>query len=339
MSYLQNFIFDKSYWWLRHSVFWLIFYLDFFSYIVDYSPELKEDFIQDCISLILDFILVYTNLYFLIPKFALKNKIVKYLVWTILGLLLTISINLWLESILYTDYEAGSTLWSMYYTALITLGVLAPAIAIKIGKHFYWESVKSNELESTNLKSELNYLKKQINPHFLFNSLNNIHILAKEKSDKTADTILQLSDLMRYQTYEAAKEKVKLSKEIDFIDNYLKLEQIRRDNLDIQTNIKGDIKKVLIEPLIFLPFVENACKYSAKLDGGIEVIKIELEVDRKYLNFSITNEKGYSMTRQEHSGFGLENVTKRLNLLYPNSYKLNISENEREYSVNLNLDM
>jgi LytS/YehU family sensor histidine kinase len=254
--------------------------------------------------------------------------------------MLVCGINTYQESFYYGDDEDFSIAWSMYYTALFTLGVLAPAIAIKISKFFYEENTKNNELEKFGLKAELNYLKKQINPHFLFNSLNNIYIMAKEKSNQTPDTILLLSDLMRYQTYEAAKEKVLLSKEIEFLTNYLKLEQLRRDNLIIKFNVDGNVKSLLIEPLLFLPFVENACKYSAKTDGSSEEIHMNWSIQNNMLNFNIDNEKGASLIgRKEHSGFGLSNVRKRLELLYPERYKLNIKENDVLFSVDLTIEL
>lgn len=341
MSILQKIVIDKSYWWLRHFLFWLIIYLDVFTYIYDYTPELKAELINDLFNLGLDVLLVYFNIYYLLPKFALNDKIIQYSVFTFLTLLLVCGINVYSESLLYTEEDEGvySYGWSMYYTGLFTLSVLAPAIAIKIAKYFYHESTKRNELEKHSLKSELNYLKKQINPHFLFNSLNNIYIMAKEKSEKTPETILQISDLMRYQTYDAAKEKVRLSKEIEFLDNYLMLEQIRRDNLQIKSSVVGNVDTVLIEPLLFLPFVENACKYSAKTDGTKEEIHISWTRSETSLSFNIDNEKGYIPQKSEHSGFGLENVKKRLELLYADKYTLNIDETDLLYSVDLRIQL
>lgn len=339
MSILHKLVIDKSYWWLRHLLFWVLVYLDVFTYLYHYNPDMKDDVIQDVISLLLDMWLIYFNLYYLIPKFALKDKLVHYVIFTAITLFAVTSINVYQECLAYSADEDFSLGWNLYYTALFTLSVLAPAIAIKIAKYFYEESQKSSELEQTNLKAELNYLKKQINPHFLFNSLNNIYIMSKEKSDKTPETILQISDLMRYQTYDAAKEKVKLSKEIEFLDNYLKLEQIRRDNLEIKSSVVGNVDTVLIEPLIFLPFVENACKYSAKTDGTNEEIHINWTKDDTHLNFRIDNEKGHIPQRKENSGFGLDNVKKRLELLYPNKHKLNITESDSLYSIDLIIEL
>jgi len=305
----------------------------------DYTPEMKDYLIHDIISLLLDMCLIYFNIYYLIPKFALKDKLLHYVIFTVITLFAVTSFNVFQESSIYTEEEDFSVGWSLYYAILLTLGTLAPAIAIKIAKYFYEESQKSSELEQTNLKAELNYLKKQINPHFLFNSLNNIYIMSKEKSDKTPETILQISDLMRYQTYDAAKEKVKLSKEIEFLDNYLKLEQIRRDNLYIKSNVIGNVDTVLIEPLLFLPFVENACKYSAKTDGSKEEIHINWTNDNHQLNFNIDNEKGHIPHRKENSGFGLDNVIKRLELLYPDKHTLTITESDSLYSVDLIIEV
>ena len=339
MSILHKIVFDKSFWWFRHVLFWLVIYLEVFTYIYDYTPDLKQEFLSDLFNMGLDMLLVYFNIYYLLPKFALKDKFLHYVVYTLLTLLIVCSINVYSENLLYEIEDDFSFGWSIYYTGLFTLSVIAPAIAIKVAKYFYHESNRTSELEKSNLKSELNYLKKQINPHFLFNSLNNIYIMSKENSEKTPETILQISDLMRYQTYEAAKEKVRLSKEIEFLDNYLKLEQIRRDNLHIKSSVVGNVDTVLIEPLLFLPFVENACKYSAKTDGSQEEIHINWTRDETSLTFNIDNEKGYIPSASEHSGFGLENVNKRLDLLYPDRYTLTIDENELLYSVDLRIEI
>jgi len=340
MDLLRRFVFEKKYWWLRHVLFWIIFYMDVFSFLWDYEPEYRSELIHSIISLILDMMLVYFNLYVLIPKFALKDKLFQYVFYTILSLLIVCGINVYQEYLQFGNEDEYSFAWDLYYTALFTMSVLAPAIAIKISKFFYEESVKNNELEKVNLKSELNYLKKQINPHFLFNTLNNIYIMSRENSSHTPDTILQLSDLMRYQTYEAAKEKVLLSKEIEFLKNYLKLEQLRRDNLEINYSSTGNVGHLLIEPLLFLPFVENACKYSAKTDDTIEEINMKWSIQENQLHFYIQNEKGIiNQKSNEHSGFGLENVKKRLELLYPEKHQLNITENDKVFTVDLTIEL
>jgi signal transduction histidine kinase len=336
MDVLKQLIFDSKYWWLRHLMFWLFLYVDVFSYIWDYQADYQSELISDILSLLLDMALVYFNLYVLIPKFALNNKLVQYLFYSLLTLLFVCSINTYEDFYLFENEEHFSLGWSFYYTVLATVGVLAPAVAIKISKYFYQETVRANEVEKIGLKSELNYLKQQINPHFLFNSLNNIYIMSREKSSKTPDTILQLSDLMRYQTYEAAKDKVLLSKEIEFLDNYLKLEQLRRDNLAVEYNVKGQTNRLLIDPLLFLPFVENACKYSCKTDGSKEEIHMNWSINDNHLQFNIVNNIGVARPNdKEHSGFGLDNVKKRLELLYPNKHRLSIIENGDNFSVDL----
>lgn len=314
--------------------------MDVFSEIWDYDPEYNYILVSIVLSLFLDIVLVYFNLYVLIPKFALREKLVQYIFFTILSLIFVCGINTYEDFYFYGNEEDYHPVWTFYYSFLATVGILAPAIAIKISKYFYEESIRISDIETYGLKSELNYLKQQINPHFLFNSLNNIYIMSREKSVHTPDTILQLSDLMRYQTYEAAKDKVLLSKEIEFLDNYLKLEQLRRDNLTVNYDVNGNPARLLIEPLLFLPFIENACKYSSKTDGSKEEIHMIWSISDNQLQFNIENEKGVSRPNdKEHSGFGLDNVRKRLELLYPEKHKLSITDKQTVFSVDLIIEL
>ncbi len=338
MSILKKLIFDRSFWWIRHSLFWVVLYLDTFRYIFGLDGEwelvqLRDDFL----TLGLDMALVYLNIYVLIPRLALKDKMPSYLLLTLLSLVIVLIINSFQVEFYLEEGDEYPFLWRMYDAGIATAGIIGPAIAIKTSKYFYEQSIKASSLQEEKLQSELTYLKKQINPHFLFNSLNNIYILAKEQSAKTADYILQLSDLMRYQTYDSQKETITLTKELEFIDNYLQLELLRRENLKIEKEITGPVTAMQIEPLLFLPFIENACKYSAKTDGQEEKIDIKIQVSLDEIKLQVKNDIGHQQPTQGSSGFGLDNVRKRLALLYPESHELNITERTDSYEVSLKI--
>jgi len=198
------------------------------------------------------------------------------------------------------------------------------------------------EMEKQKLEVELNTLKEQLNPHFMFNTLNNIYSLSLDKSDKAPEFILKLSDLMSYTLYECKEKFVPISKEIDFIKNYLELERIRvRDGVKIDFNIKGDSLNKKISPLLLLTFIENAFKHGINTRPNNPFIKIDLDFEtNNKLLFKIENSKPkIEAINTENNGIGLKNAKKRLNLLYPDKHQLKISDNELVFLVELEIEL
>lgn len=193
-------------------------------------------------------------------------------------------------------------------------------------------------LETERKDMELQFLKSQLNPHFLFNSLNNIYSLAYQKSDKTADAILKLSEIMRYMIYESNDIWVELSKEISYLESYVDLHRLRfKDGAAIDMVISGEIKDQKIIPLVLISFVENAFKHGVANDPA-DPIRIHIIANQKILHFSITNKKRTG-NKDEMGGVGLNNVERRLQLLYPERYKLNIVNSATHYTSELMLDI
>ena len=288
-------------------------------------------------SLGLDLAMVYFNLYYLIPRFFQREKMPIYVVLT---LLTAIANSVIITLIFYEQSIDGSLFVSTFYNSLITSGLLGIAVAIKVSKLTYIRQQRLNELQQLHLNTELNYLKKQVNPHFLFNVLNNMYVLSKESPQEVPEMILQLSELMRYQTYDAAKEQVSLKQEIDFIGKYLDLEKMRREFLHVDVQKQRNLNNVAIPPMLFLPFVENACKHSSLTTGEPEYIHIKWEHNAPQLVFSIENTIGDSsghLNDKKYSGFGLENIKKRIELLYPDKHNLLIKEEGGMYKVKLSV--
>lgn len=199
------------------------------------------------------------------------------------------------------------------------------------------ERIQRN-LESEKKEMELQFLKSQLNPHFLFNSLNNIYSLAYQKSDKTADAILKLSEIMRYMIYESNDSWVSLSKEIEYVQSYIELQKLRfRDGAAVELSLNGEIDNQQIVPLILISFVENAFKHGVANDPK-DPIKINIIANQKILHFSVTNKKN-KHNKDEVGGVGLNNVERRLQLLYPERYKLNIVNSATHYTSELMLDL
>ncbi len=187
-------------------------------------------------------------------------------------------------------------------------------------------------------KAELEALKSQINPHFLFNSLNNIYSLSRKSSDKTSESILILSDMMRYVLYETRSAYVKLKDEVRFIENFVQLQKLRigeKSEIKLEIEINNDELKVA--PLIFLTFLENSFKHGVKGDIGKTFAHFTLKNDKNTLLFNAENNKGETKDEEGGRGIGLNNVIRRLDILYPNKYKLTINDEGEVFQINLKL--
>lgn len=188
-------------------------------------------------------------------------------------------------------------------------------------------------------QTELAFLKSQINPHFLFNSLNTIYGLALTKDDLTEDAIVLLSDLMRYMLYESDEEQMPLSKEIEFLEKYVALQKMRlsgKKNITVQISVEGPVEQVKLEPLLLIPFVENAFKHGISYREP-SWVRICLSVDQQQVAFAVENSRHNHMKPKESSGIGLTNTTQRLEMLYPDRHRLQLAENEETYSASLTL--
>lgn len=334
---IEQFFVDRKYWWIRHSIFWIVVYADGIFELLYYYESLT-DLVDLSFNLFWDMLMVYINIYILIPKYLIKERYVPYCIYTLVSILIVeIAQYLYLHSYFTAErFEDIDIISIMISSSFYSIGTLGIAASIKMTRYFYDRQQHLNDLKQAQLSSEVNYLKQQTNPHFLFNTLNSIYVLAKKQKENTPTAIMLLSDLMRYQTYDASNEKVPLSKEIEFIENYLELEKLRRDKLKIELEVLGNVRGELIEPLLFLPFVENAVKHSASTDDNIEHISIKLNNEKEKLTLTVENSLGentLNSIQRENSGFGLANISKRMQLLYPDKHSLDIHESDEKYSV------
>jgi LytS/YehU family sensor histidine kinase len=227
-----------------------------------------------------------------------------------------------------------------YYSSAVFVScffILLSTVLKFIQDWFLNEKVKSN-LENENLIAELAFLKSQINPHFLFNSLNNIYSLAYQKSEKTPEAILKLSEIMRYMLYESNEDKVELSNEIRYLENYIELQKLRfKDNIYIKFEINGDLLGLMITPLVLISFVENAFKHGIATDSE-NPISISLNLSDGKLLFHVSNIKS-SMNKDITGGIGLQNVQRRLSLIYKDRYRLQIDDTNDIYNCELYLNL
>ena len=196
------------------------------------------------------------------------------------------------------------------------------------------------EKEKLQREIELNYLKQQVNPHFLFNSLNSIYALSRQQSLETPTVVMQLSELMRYQLESAKKDTVLLKEELEFIENYLLLEEKRLgERSTIEFVISDMVFGYTIAPMLLIPFVENAVKHGVQSTNEPSMIDISATMQNGQLQFSVVNSIPNVTPILNREGMGLENVQRRLNLLYPKSHILRINTTEKRYEVHLSITL
>lgn len=313
-------------------LFWLFVYSDEFLSILNITESLEIPFYYVFIEIVLDMIMVYINLYILLPRFFLKARVFMYSILTIISILVVIFANWVMYEMGYSDYPLA------YFVSdfVTNVALIMMAVAFNLIGLMYLSESNIQELKKTNLQTELAYLKTQVNPHFLFNTLNNLFIMSKKADKQTPDAILQLSDLLRYQLYDCESDYVSIDKEIEYLRNYIELERLRRQDLDIKFDISEGLASHKIRPLILLPFVENAFKYSNTGDTRVAFIHIVIEIKDGDFVFTCKNNVGI-IKASEVGGIGLTNATRRLELSYPNAHQLDIQNENQTFFVSLKI--
>ena len=195
------------------------------------------------------------------------------------------------------------------------------------------------ELAKEKAEAELSFLKSQINPHFLFNSLNSVYFSIDKNNENAREILHKFSEMLRYQLYEANGERIPIEKEINYLRDYVDLQRLRKDeNYSVEFNCTPEVKEFSIEPLLLIPFVENAFKHISNRPGQLNHIKLDLSRNDGCFKFTIENSKeNFVLNNFQKSGIGLNNVKRRLELLYPGKYELAIKETEDLYKVNFEL--
>lgn len=333
----------KSIWF--HIGFWIVYTAIFTVVEASYKGKYTEALAFELMNLPMRLIIVYFNYFVLLPKLLLQGKTVKYFVYTILTLIVSgfiqRIINYEILSILYPNMT-DSGMWLPYKFLQASMIIASPLIFI-IGISVIWKVAelqkRAKTLENEKLQSELKYLKSQINPHFLFNTLNNIYGLSLESSKKAPELILKLSDFLSFSLYESSQRFILLEKEISLLNDFIDLEKSRfEDRVDVQVTIPKDIDPVSIPPLILVPFVENAFKHSLKNETKIAHIIVKLEVTNGQLIYEVINSKPEdTIDDSSLKGIGLQNIKKRLDIIYNDRYQLDIKDEERLYTIVLRI--
>jgi sensor histidine kinase YesM len=337
MNKNMGLLFRYRIWW--HIIFWLVWYF-FYTFTYSFGGLEKTQFFQNFCLLPVRIAGTYILIYWIIPKFLFTKK---YLVFLILAVLHAFLFGFFISLVLYfiTGYKDVASLFFMR-PVVLNYQIPATAAAIYLFKRMYLIQQHSLNLEKEKLEAELKFLKSQIHPHFLFNTLNNLYALTLKKSDKAPEMVIQLSNLLEYTLYSGKETEVGLNEELKQIRGYIDLEKLRfGDRLKITTDIEGNVDRLMIAPLLLLPFVENSFKHGASTDLKTPFIDINVIVKDNLLRFSIRNSKGNESEKSEgyKEGIGLKNVKRRLELLYPRKHSLEIVEEHDTFSVGLTVEL
>ncbi|WP_271767767.1 sensor histidine kinase [Aquimarina algiphila] len=325
MSKLDRFIDNK---FVQNIVVWIFIML-----ILAMSIQAENRLLTAVFAVLFLIFPVYINNLKIVPLFNRKNKLLGILLFCLNAFVFS-SIAVYFMSNYFEKFE-----WRMLYN-LFSVMILALlfSTAIKIAKDSF---IRRQEIKD----AELKLLKAQLNPHFLFNTLNNLYGLSVVNSNKLPDLMLKLSDLLRYSLYDTKEQLVPLQKEIQYLQNYISLERIRlEDKTNIVLNVPSDTGALYIAPMLLIVFVENAFKHLGVSKKDENRVVIDLQLNERELMFICkntidTSENLESDLEQGKSGIGLENAKKRLNLIYQDRYILDINEGEEEYNVQLTLQL
>lgn len=333
-------------------MFWIVF-VSFFALVYG---SFQEDYGRQYLILLSDAVVqipaVYFTLYFLMPKFLFKERYLEFALYLIL-VILVFSALIWFNYVIVQN----PVFWSDegYEPNLLNYGkmlknttkiypVLVLAIGIKWFKYWYKEQKSNQLLVEEKLKAELNFLKAQVHPHFLFNTLNNLYALTLKQSKDAPDVVLKLSDLLNYMLYECAADVVPIEKEIKLLKDYIALEKIRYgDRLNISFNVLGKSAGIKVAPLMLLPFVENSFKHGVSEEMDEAWVSIDLELKAEKLILKVENSKGKNNERDDQfnykQGIGLKNVQRRLELLYSDSHNLEMHDSDDSFLIILTVDL
>jgi len=280
----------------------------------------------------------YINMYFLIPRFLFHNKFSSYMAGIAIYVVLTYFIVLSLSAVhKYYLPKSSQTVPSVkiFFFVFVILVLIAASTAIKLFQRWVTDSQRINDLEKLTIHTELEQLKNQINPHFLFNMLNNAHVLTQTDPQKASQLLLKLSDMLRYQLYDSTRNKVLLTADIQFLTDFLNLEKTRRDNFEFIVYTNGQLSGVQVTPLLYITFVENAVKHNGDSDNQ-SFVHLFFDVNNEGLLFKCVNSKPHTeMPKYGLGGLGLVNVKRRLQLLYPHKHLLEIKDEKDTFTVNL----
>jgi hypothetical protein len=343
---------DPAYRWFRHTFFIVVGLILSFKddvyvpELIRSDPAIVKGMLKLDISLFFLLMgLMYLQILVFVPKLLFRSKMFWFAV-SFFGCIVFAYLAAWFfDDTFSRPVMPGNNLIphiELSFTDLIEKGLIIGimmgcVIGLMVFKKWLNDVQRMNDVERTNLKTELDQLKSQVNPHFLFNTLNNLHVLIKTDPEKATQVVLGLSDLLRYQLYDSSREKIIFTKDIAFLENVLALEKIRKDDFTYTIHTEGKTEGIAIPPFIFIPFVENAVKHGAS-SVGHSYLHLNFKITDSHLFFTAENSKP-PIKHKSVGGLGLKNIQRRLELLYPGTHTVTITEDAAKYIVNLTIPL
>lgn len=325
-----------------HISIWILLYgLSFYPILSEARP-IPFDIFPKLIVIIM---LFYFNYFYLVPTFLLRKNVLVYLFVSLVLILASVFV---LDYFFEPEFPKNRIMnrqlprdfgYMWLYRSFISLGIPYVISAI-LRMYVEWKQNENLRLsvEKENIKSELQFLKAQLNPHFLFNTLNTIYALSVKKSPDTSGAIVDLSELMRYMLYEADKDLVPLNKELDYIKSYIQLQLLRlSDSENVSLKITGEDRGRAVPPLLFISFIENAFKYGTDYRGKT-FVKINIDITDESIFLNVKNKIGVFKESTKNSGIGLENIRNQLELIYPALHQLEVKNDGENYEVSLTIN-
>lgn len=298
---------------------------------------------------------VYFNLYFLVPRFLEKGRYTFYLISLITTIILSACLvttgyyfGSWISDKSFHELYGDATFFGLFEGSALqsTAAAFTLAMSIHFTRNWMRSKKRQQELEKEKLETELKFLKSQMNPHFLFNTINSIFVLIHKNPMMASESLAKFSDLLRYQLYECNEQQIHLTQELVYLENFIELQALRQDHNLVELKVHIDPyaqRNFTIAPFVLIPFIENAFKHVSRKNDYHNWIHIDLRFINDQLKFSIANSISYgyhsSTDAVKHSGIGLKNVQRRLDLIYPENYNLQINQTADQFEVNLELTL
>ncbi|MDZ4794662.1 MAG: histidine kinase [Bacteroidota bacterium] len=329
---------------LQHVFFWmLVFGVWFFLRVDDYPTERKA-FAVTFIKVAELALMIYVTNYVLIPQLLYKKKYAWFVLIFVVMIFgsSVIKMNI-LGRLLNNDqlvHWADDLKKSLYDNIIPHFFLVIAGAAVKLMLDYGELQKRMVETAKEKAEAELNFLKSQINPHFVFNSLNSVYFLISKDNADARGALHKFSEMLRYQLYEVKDDKIPIEKEIHYLQDYMDLQQLRKDEkYSVQFNCAPDVKGFAVEPLLLIPFVENAFKHISHYNDKPNFVKVDMFLVKSNFVFSVANSKEKQPTTEQPGGIGLNNVKRRLELLYPGRHELKIEDAENLFTVQLNLQV
>lgn len=339
--------FQRNRVFLLHLSFWC-FYVSFYVYALSSRPrEISMTRIVLSASLQLSFamLVAYLNYFLFLPRYLKHQKVLKYFLEFAIPFAILVFSRIHLQRAVMESFDIHERFYyTTFYAVQISFDTLLITVFVgmlRFATGWFELEAKRKQMENDKLINELKFLKAQINPHFLFNTLNNLYYLAYSQSPNTTEVIAKLSQMMRYMIYDSNYQQVLLSKEIEYMQNYISLERLRLNNeVPIDFVVEGETGSKLITPLIFITFLENAFKHGVSANNADSWVKISIKISGNECIYVVENSKLRNTNGGgEKSGIGLQNLKRRLELSYPEKHSLKTDDQPNRYFVQLNLTL